>query len=138
MYVPIISKTSPEISNMFNDSFKKINANIATIAGERFIKGSELLMSNFFNATITEKNATALNIDFMNKTNNACQVIASILNENKNGSAKMNENKDTRNENSNGLILNRDFFSVIAANADSIAEINANINQFIELNDLGI
>lgn len=138
IYVPTINNPSPETSNIFNDSFRNINAIIATIAGERFISGSELLMSNFFSATITEKKAIALNIDFTNKTASACQVICAMSNANRNGIANIKENTETKNENSNGSTLNRDFFSAIAAIAESIAEINAKTNQSMQLNDLGI
>jgi hypothetical protein len=134
MYVPDKSRSIPRISRFVNDSFRKINAPIATSPGVRTKRGRALLSSRFFIPSITQRKANVPKIDLMNNVIRAAVVIAEKVMKKKKGIAIIRFRIAKSVENANAFSLNRIFFSKIAADAENKAEVNASKYQVILVN----
>jgi hypothetical protein len=123
-YMPKVSKIKPNHSVIFNDSCKKIKANIATRPGVITNKGRASLNSRFFIAYITQRKANAFRIDLKNTITSIIKEIFEKSTKKKNIDAKIRLNIDKITVNERAFSLNKTFFSIIAARADKIAAIN--------------
>jgi len=123
-YVPIISNIKPTICHNIRDSFKNIEAKIATNPGVKTNNGRAELSSRLFIAFITQKKAIALSSDLKNRTSKP--VVEGMLSiERKKGITRMRFIKARKAVNSATLSLKRIFFSIIEASAEKSAEIIA-------------
>lgn len=98
---------------------------MATSPGDKASKGKASLISRLFIASITLKKAKALNIALINKMIKGIDRLISNGASKKNGIEKIRVITDTKNEKSSASILERTFFSEMAAKAEKTAEMNA-------------
>ena len=106
---------------------------MATKPGVKFISGSELLISSFFNADITQKKARALKMLLTNNIPEEARDTSCMLKAKMKGMLKKRDNRDRIVENSRGETLNSDFFSATAAAAERIAETSARVYHSITI-----